>query len=422
MSDYIYRLQSRLRPDQLQALVQVQQAAERAHIHVFLAGGAVRDLMSGVPIGDLDFAVEAPALKLVRQLDQRLFTVTGTDEDRQLAEMRFGGATVEIAMCRREHHAKAGARPQISPAGIQDDLRRRDFSVNAVALSLNPASRGLLLDPTNGLADIERKELRAISNYSFHDDPSRLLRLVRLKARLKYAVEDRTRVQFDAALEAGVEEHISPRALLQELRQLATEPDGADAVKALAAAGLVRLFEPHLGKKLDLPALSKLDKCRRVVESAATGVDAFGPFLYCLTRKLSAAERAGLRTRTGMKPSEANAWTGLEAHAKAVQKLLTGKQTALHSRLYRTLLAEDPAVALFLLGFSPLQPVRDRIKTYFTQLRPLAGSITDQEVEQTGVKRDSGKFAAARDAFVAARLDRKTPGKAEAAKAPAGHA
>ena len=82
----------------------------------------------------------------------------------------------------------------MTPATIQEDLRGRDFSVNAIALSLNKASRGLLLDPTNGLADLEHKELRTLNTYTFYDDPSRLLRLVRFRIRLGYGVEERTRI------------------------------------------------------------------------------------------------------------------------------------------------------------------------------------------------------------------------------------
>ena len=101
MSDYIFRLESRLSPDQLQLLGQVHQAAAGMQMHLFLAGGAVRDLLGGFRIQDLDFAVEGPALKLVRQLDRRLFTVQSVDEERQSAELVIGGhATLEIGRCR----------------------------------------------------------------------------------------------------------------------------------------------------------------------------------------------------------------------------------------------------------------------------------------------------------------------------------
>jgi tRNA nucleotidyltransferase/poly(A) polymerase len=419
MSDYIFLLESRLGPDQLQALVQVQQAAAAAQMHLFLTGGAVRDLLGGFPIRDLDFSVEGPALKLVRQLDPRLFTVRFADEQRQSAELVFGGvATLEIARCWAETHPKIGGKPVIGPGTIQEDLRHRDFSVDAIALSLNPASRGLLLDPTNGIADIERKELRALSNYCFYDDPSRMLRLVRLQARLKYGIEEKTKNQFENAREAGLVEQIQPRSLLRELRQLAAEPE---ALKALAAAGLLDIFVPHLEKKLDPALLVRLEKTRQTVEAAGIQVDPFGPFLWALTRKLSPRERANLRTRVGMKAAEARPWTELESRARELQKKLSGKQMAQNSRLYQTLSPEDPAVVMFLLAFSKLQGVRERLKNYFTHLRPAATGIKDEEVEQLGVKRGSPKFAPLREAYVAARLDKKINNKEDAARVLASH-
>ncbi len=110
-------------------------------------------------------------------------------------------------------------------------LRCRDFTVNAIALSLNKASLGLPIDPTNGVGDIERKELRAIHNYSFYDDPSRMLRLIRFKVRLGYAIDERTRLQYENAREAEMLTRITAEALGAELRHIADEPlaGGSDA-------------------------------------------------------------------------------------------------------------------------------------------------------------------------------------------------
>jgi tRNA nucleotidyltransferase/poly(A) polymerase len=417
MSDYMFLLESRLSPDQLQSLVQVHQAAAGAHMPVFLVGGTVRDLLGGFPIRDLDFSVEGPALKLVRHLDRGLFTIRSTDEQRQAVELVFGGgATLEIGMSRRETYPKAGGKPEIEPATIQDDLRRRDFSVNAIALSLNQASRGLLLDPTNGLADMERKELRTLSNYGFYDDPSRMLRLIRLQSRLKYSIEERTRNQFGNAREAGALDQIPPRSRLRELQQVADEPEMVEAVKGLESAGLLEVFEPHLGKKLDLPMLARLEKTRRLVEKSGLRIDSFGPFLWALTKKLSTAERIVLRTRLGLKADEAKAWTELETRARTLQKTLAGKQMAQNSRLYEAVTAEDPAVALFLIAYSQVKEVRDRLRSYFRELRPAVSKVRDEEIEELGAKRGTAKFEKLREAYLAARLDKKISNKDEAVK------
>src|SRR5204863_6306659 len=140
--------------------------------------------------------------------------IVSTDDLRKSAELRFpGGVTAELAMARVEKFPKFGGRPQISPSTIYEDLRCRDFTCNAVALSLNKASLGLPIDPTNGIGDIERKELRTIHNYSFYDDPARMLRLMRLKARLGYTIDERTAAHYENAREAEMLSRLSTEAL-----------------------------------------------------------------------------------------------------------------------------------------------------------------------------------------------------------------
>src|ERR1039457_6960900 len=170
---------------------------------------AMQDMLAGFRIRDLDFVVEGDGLKVAQAArDAAGATTTSTDEHRKSAELAFpSGVTAQVAMSRQEKRARAG-KLQIAPATIQEDLRGRDFTCNAIALSLNKASRGLLLDPLNGLADIERRELRAVSTYGFYDDPVRLLRLIRLRVRLGFSVEERTAMQAANAREAEVEKSI----------------------------------------------------------------------------------------------------------------------------------------------------------------------------------------------------------------------
>src|SRR5271169_5408077 len=248
MSDYIYMLESHLSPDQNRVVEETQAAAGLANVNVFLTGGAMRDMLAGFRIRDLDFVVEGNALKIAKAICERTGSTTiSTDENRKTAELVFpSGVTAQIAMSRQDKYARAGAKPQVSPATIQEDLRGRDFTCNAIALSLNKASRGLLLDPMNGLADIERHELRAISTYGFYDDPSRLLRLIRFRERLGFTVEERTRMQVANAREAEVEKLIPARVLAEELKRIGMEDNPSAILAALEEAGLLALFSPAL--------------------------------------------------------------------------------------------------------------------------------------------------------------------------------
>ena len=189
MSDYIYLLKNRLSIHQRNALDHIRMAAREARMTVFLVGGAVRDLTSGSPVFDLDVTVQGNALKLKKALEKAGGKVWGEHEPSRTLFFRFPvGVTVEISSARREEYPKPG-KPVYHWDTILEDLRRRDFTANAMALSLNEHSYGLLMDPLNGVADIEARQLRLVSNYGFIEDPARLLRATRLVARLGWELE-----------------------------------------------------------------------------------------------------------------------------------------------------------------------------------------------------------------------------------------
>src|SRR5258706_13970488 len=132
---------------------------------------------------------------------------------------------------RYDRYEKVGKPPVITPATIIEDLRRRDFTANAMALSLNEGSRGLLMDPFNGAADIEAKLLRVLHNYAFLEDPSRLIRATRFAARFHWPLEERTQQRYDAAKESSYIEYIRNSAIGREIEQLAYEDDPVNIPK-----------------------------------------------------------------------------------------------------------------------------------------------------------------------------------------------
>ena len=172
-----------------------------------------------------------------------------------------GSVRAEISMARIERYEKAGKPPIVSPATIIEDLRRRDFTVNAMALSLNPGSRGLLMDPFNGAADIEAKLLRVLSNYAFVEDPSRLIRATRFAARFHWPLEERTQARYDSAKENNYIEYITHRAIGYEVSQLAYEDDPLNILKVLEKEEWLKVLSSHWSSaKVDLAGLTALDQ------------------------------------------------------------------------------------------------------------------------------------------------------------------
>jgi tRNA nucleotidyltransferase/poly(A) polymerase len=410
MSDYMFNLESHLSPEQNQVLQALQGAAAQANLSLFLTGGAMRDMLGGFPIRDLDFTVEGPALKLAHNLEKKAGAkIVSIDEHRKTAELKFpNGCQCELSMARQEKFSKPGAKPQVTPATIHEDLRGRDFTINAIALSLNRASRGLMIDPTNGVADLERKELRCISNYSLYDDPIRLFRLIRFKARLGFTIAERTAQQYRNALEAEVQKYIQPRALCNELRQIAVETNPFEILKALEEEKLLSLISPALtGAKLNAAAFQKVARGRAAIPfGAPIAVDWYALTMYCLTQLLTPKERAALIQNTQMTKAEIEPWDKLEAKSKPLEKALKSAKISKASQVY-DLLMRSPGEQIFVLYLRSVERiVQDRIRNFFTKHLPTAMEVTDAEVtEASGLAPGDPKFAKARAERIAARLD-----------------
>ena len=423
MSDYIFMLESIVGADQRRVLEQVRAAAEAVGVNLFLTGGAMRDMLGGSPIRDLDFSVEGNALKVVKALEEKGGVQTlSVDENRRSVELLFdNGVTAQVAMSRKERYPKAGGKPQVTPSTMQEDLRGRDFTINAMALSLSKASRGLLMDPTNGLADLGHRELRTTHPYVFYDDPVRMLRLLRLRIRLGFEVEERTRSQYENARAAQMESQIPARALLEELRRTASEPSPSEVVKALDEAGLLTLVSPALtGPRLNLPAVVKLEKAERLVESANLVVEPkLAQFLYALASKLTPKEKAALIKATDMPKAEVERWNNLAAHTKKLDNALKSANLRKPSQVYEILRSAAPGDMVFLLCYSAQRVVQERIRHYFEKYLPAMQEVPQAEWDALEGQPGSPKYERARLALVAAHLDvRKKPPEPPPVEAP----
>lgn len=409
MSDYMFMLESRLTGEQNRALSAVQAAAAHAGANLFLTGGAVRDLLGHFPIRDLDFTVEGPALRIARDLAKKAEAkIISEDEHRKSAELVFpGGITAEISLSRTEKYSSPGAKPQVHAAPIHEDLRRRDFTINALALSLNPASKGLLLDPTNGLSDLERRELRSVSSYIFYDDPSRILRLIRFQVRFGLTLDERTANQLENARLAEMPAAIPPPAKRRELLALAHEPLAAQVLELLDQQKLAPLFAPALtGPKLNAPGFSKLEKARQLLPFGIDlHTDDLAIFLATLTEKLAAKESAALVKQSGLLRADTDHWQKLATKANALEKLLKSPKLKKPSQVYAAAAAAPGEQILYLLMHSTQRLVVDRLKNHLQRYLVTAAEVTDAQVEATGAKPGTPKFAKAKTDLIAKQLD-----------------
>ncbi len=383
MADYIYTLETRLSPDQQKAVNLVQDAAKAAGLNLYLTGGAVRDIITGLPIRDLDFTVQGNALKLQKDLERAGAEIGNTDNDlRSLLLTLPGGVRAEIAMARSEQYDKPGKAPQISPATIIEDLRRRDFTINAMALSLNEGSRGLLMDPFNGAADIEAKVIRVLHNYAFLEEPSRLIRATRFSTRFHWPLEERTQTRYQSGKENTYIEHIRSAAIGYEIEQIAYEDDALGVLKAYEKEGWLEVLNPHWSSaKVDTAALSALAKARQQMNELGYMPDPAPAVLHFLTARLGDKDVADLR-RAIPRKDLVESWKELEADAKSLSKRLMGKEASTPSRAWQLLSASRPELILFLSITARQQSVSQKIKNFFTKWRQVQQKVPLPEMTE----------------------------------------
>jgi tRNA nucleotidyltransferase (CCA-adding enzyme) len=386
MPDYMFQLESRLSPEQRAAMVRVQELATESEANLYLVGGAVRDVVSGMSIRDLDFTIEGNPARIIRELEKGGAKVTREDESLRAAELLLSGEVdASISAAREDIYARPGAKPDSRFSTIMEDLRRRDFSVNAIAISLNPNSRGLLLDPTNGLADLERREIRALSIHSFTNQPVRLLRALRYEARMGFKMESRTRDWFNLALERELQETISQEDAGGEFRQVTREEKPAAVLKAWESNGLMAVVHPLLQKRHpDYDAINRIFRVREDMVSSGLRPRLFAPVTVAILGRLKDNERKSLLSRMSLPSSELRSVNDVEPEALKIVKLLSGPKTAAARDAYAFLEKAPLELLAYILAESNNGKAVGKIKTYFSKWKPirqaLPGVATELEV------------------------------------------
>jgi tRNA nucleotidyltransferase (CCA-adding enzyme) len=364
MPDYIYLLENRLSADQRHALTQLRNVARDAGTILFLTGDAVRDLTSGHAVRELEVAVHGNALKLKKALEKLGGKIWGEDEASRSLYLCFPGTVrVDVVSTHRVEYPKPG-KPVFHAASIQDDLRRRDFTVNSMAISLNEGSFGLLMDPLNGAADIEARALRLVSNYGFIEEPSLMIRAIRYRARLGWDMDPRTQTRYENAKNEGVIEHLSSHARSEELEQIGHEEDGLKVLRALEAEGWMKvLFPAWTSARADEAKLTTLHEL--AVQLLVQGVhpDMSAAQMQLLTGKLPPKDLSALK-KTMLRPGFVEEWNHLDSQANTFAKVLLSKQNAKASTTYKLFMSYDPEAILWLGFISKDKGVQERFNLF----------------------------------------------------------
>jgi tRNA nucleotidyltransferase/poly(A) polymerase len=364
MPDFVYLLENRLSADQRNALAQLRSAAHDAGMILFLTGDAVRDLTSGHAVRELEVAVHGNAIKLKKSLEKQGGKVWGEDEESRSLYLCFPGTVrVDVVSTHAVQYPKPG-KPVYHWASIQEDLRRRDFTVNSMAISLNEGSLGLLMDPLNGAADIEARILRLVSSYGFIEDPALMIRAVRYRARLGWEMDTRTQTRYENSKNEETIELLSDHGRRQELEQIGHEEDGLKVLRALEAEGWMKvLFPAWTSAKADEAKLTALHDL--AVELLLQGVrpDMSAAQMQLLTAKMQPKDLSALK-KALLRPGFVAEWNELDRQAAGFAKVLLAKQNAKPSASYKLFMSYDPEAVLWLGFTSKDKAVQERFNQF----------------------------------------------------------
>ena len=235
------QLHEYLSADQLKAVKSVSAAASAIDKRVFLVGGAVRDLILGREIKDIDMAVECYPRELLGSSNDGLIKVISSSEF-ETVKIEIYGQIIDLSMTRCERYVKSGSLPQVYKSRIESDLSRRDFTINALAAHVDSSKWGEILDPHNGVQDLRMGLIKVLHHQSFTDDPTRIFRAARYATRLSFELEKTTRESMIQAV-VGIG-GLSGTRILSELDQVFEEINSGNALENLDEWGAFKAIHP----------------------------------------------------------------------------------------------------------------------------------------------------------------------------------
>jgi tRNA nucleotidyltransferase (CCA-adding enzyme) len=367
MADYIYLLENRLSQAQQASLQTVREAARNKGLTVFLVGGAVRDLISGSPVRDLDVVVQGNALKLKKDIEKAHGIISGEHEPGHTFYARFpNGVRMEIGSTLSVTYPKPG-KPVYKPATILEDLRRRDFTANAMAISLNDGSYGLLMDPLNGVADIENREFRLVSNYGFIEEPVRMIRAVRLGARLGWHMDEKTQERYETGKQEGYISALDDFHRGYETEEIFHEEDPLRVLRRLESEGWMKHLAPALSaSKANIPELEKLRGTHTQLQLQGIHPEGSVANFSLLTAKMAPKEVSALK-KSFPRQGFVDEIEALEGEAREFAAQFSSKAAALPSQAWKLLYASKPEAILWTAHTAKTPAVKAKFESFYKE-------------------------------------------------------
>ena len=406
------RLLERALPAAAEVLRSVGRRAHERGAKAFLVGGVVRDLLLRRETHDLDIVVEGDACALATSLAESTGGRVRLHEAFQTAAILLeDGLRLDLATARTEHYRRPAALPEVSPGGIRQDLFRRDFTINALAMRLDPAEFGRVLDFFGGRRDLRDGKIRVLHGLSFIEDPTRAFRAVRFATLLDFELARETAHLLRVATQERVFDRLSPVRLRRELERLLGGRRPTTAVRMLGELRLLPTLHPRLrpGRR----GFARLERAEEVLawfrllyrdELVLEWTVVLGVLLDALEQN----ERAEVleRLRPGRKASAILSEASDRVHR--VVTALSVRRAPLPSAIHEACRGEAPEILLLAMSLTGREEVRRSLARFLSQLRDVRPDIHGGDLLAAGVP-EGRRVAVGLDAAVRAKLDGRAP-------------
>lgn len=378
------KLEEKLPQEVRRLLRRIGHFSETEEIPSYLVGGIVRDLLLGVSNKDLDIVVEGDGVVFAKDLGQKLKREVKTHRQFGTATLFLkDGLKLDIVTARREEYLAPAVLPSVSPGTLRDDLFRRDFTINSLALRIHSEGFEEIVDLFGGEADLQRGLIRILHPKSFIEDPTRIFRAVRLETRYGFQIEPFTLSRLKEALEEKMIERLTPKRRRTELILLFKESDPSKPFHRLNELGVLKHLHPRLS--FSKSATRGFNRVHEVLHSAfSIQHSTFSVwFLYylCLIQKLSFEDRYALSGSLAMTKKEMRQLMDL----RIVQGRLGNLNQLKPSEVYAHLHGLSSEILLFLTITAKEEGTKKRVEKYLMDSRKVRLKITGRDLKTLGI-------------------------------------
>jgi tRNA nucleotidyltransferase (CCA-adding enzyme) len=389
---------------------------DRLAVPVYVVGGSVRDLLLGIRNLDLDLAVEGDGVAFARALARDKKASAKVYERFSTAMLFFpDGGKLDVATTRAESYQVPAALPVVAPSGIKDDLFRRDFTINALAVRLNGKSFGELIDFYGGRRDLKGKTIRVLHSRSFIEDPTRIFRAVRFEQRFGFALHRDTLARLRDTADMDLVGRLSGHRLLNEVVLLLSEKQPRRAIARLGELGLLRFIHPHLTWSSHLKILLKavdraLERYQRLCPDRTP--DRWLVYFMAMLDRLTGEEVEEALARLPVRARHAEAVRTGHASLPRILRRLARHPPPTPGETHRLLSGLSEEALLLLMARTPSDAGRRRLSAFLTRDRHVKPSVGGSDLKDLGLK-PGPRFKEILERLLEARLNGEITTEAE---------